>query len=436
MTRFCFYIFLFLFCEIGKAQLVQIFGKVTDQETKQGISNAHVRLAGSTISTETDKAGTFHLSLSPRQLYPLQVQHLSYQFKTQQVQGKNKDTIFVEIRMQQKTNLLDSVTVTGILKPETLVGKPDYSVFDFDFFDPYFILLCSSKNLKSAQLKLSSYDGQIMCTWEIPAAAGEAKGLYRDYEGYTELVCADSVFRIDVFNNQFYMTAIRKTDYEKSIKPIADTLNKAYLWSDYWENYPQMNYFSWKKEDSVSKLLQQITNRDLLKLYNLEYYYLPSRAQLEARRMAADYKTDPHVIAALMSGFTRSMYYEPLYAPLFVMKDTICIFDHHSDFLFHYTKNNQLIDSVAINYHHPDKWKEWKRKLLVDDEEAAVYAYFSKDGHHYLKKINYQSGKITLTYHLQNHSADKLKIRGGYVYYIYRPFGSTQEKFLYRERIY
>jgi hypothetical protein len=137
-----------------------------------------------------------------------------------------------------------------------------------------------------------------------------------------------------------------------------------------------------------------------------------------------------------MSGFTRSMYYEPLYAPLFVMKDTICIFDHHSDFLFHYTKNNQLIDSVAINYHHPDKWKEWKRKLLVDDEEAAVYAYFSKDGHHYLKKINYQSGKITLTYHLQNHSADKLKIRGGYVYYIYRPFGSTQEKFLYRERIY
>ena len=64
-----------------------------------------------------------------------------------------------------------------------------------------------------------------------------------------------------------------------------------------------------------------------------------------------------------------------------------------------------------------------------------MYAFFSKDQHHYIKQINYQTGKEILTYKLKHHSAQKIKIKDGYVYYVYRPFDSTQEKFLYRERI-
>jgi hypothetical protein len=172
-----------------------------------------------------------------------------------------------------------------------------------------------------------------------------------------------------------------------------------------------------------------------MKLYNLEYYYLPTDVRLEARRMADYYKTDKHIIAAMMSGFTKSMFYEPLYAPLFIMNDTICIFNHHNDYLYHYNNQNKLIDSVKINYHHPKNWREWKKQLFVDEAENKVYAFFSKDGHHYLKQINYQTGKEVLTYKLQHHSAEKIKIKDGFVYYIYRPFGSTQERFLYREKI-
>jgi hypothetical protein len=73
--------------------------------------------------------------------------------------------------------------------------------------------------------------------------------------------------------------------------------------------------------------------------------------------------------------------------------------------------------------------------LYVDKFENKVYAFFSKDGHHYLKQINHQTGKEVKTYKLKHHSAEKIKIKDGYVYYVYRPFDSTQEKFLYRERI-
>jgi len=157
--------------------------------------------------------------------------------------------------------------------------------------------------------------------------------------------------------------------------------------------------------------------------------------QLEARRMAQYYKTDKRIIAALISGFTQSMFYEPLYAPIFILKDTICIFNHHNDFLYHYNKQNQLIDSVTISYHHPKNWREWKKQLFVDEMTNKVYAFFSKDGHHYLKQINYQTGKEISNYKLKHHSAEKIKVKDGYVYYVYRPFGSTQERFLYRERL-
>src|SRR5690606_35283573 len=124
-----------------------------------------------------------------------------------------------------------------------------------------------------------------------------------------------------------------------------------------------------------------------------------------------------------------------LYAPLFIFNDTICVFNHHNDYLYHYNKKNELLDSVLINYHHPKKWREWKKQLFVDELQNKVYALFSKDGHHSLKQIHHQSGQVIFTYKLKHHSAEKIKIRDGYVYYVYRPFESTQEKFLYRERI-
>ncbi|MGZ3901094.1 MAG: hypothetical protein ACXVNQ_11550, partial [Bacteroidia bacterium] len=98
-------------------------------------------------------------------------------------------------------------------------------------------------------------------------------------------------------------------------------------------------------------------------------------------------------------------------------------------------RKNKIIDSVKISYHHPKNWREWKKQLYVDEFENKVYAFFSKNDHHYLKQIDFQTGKEIKTYKLKHPSAEKIKIKDGYVYYIYRPFESTQEKFLYRERI-
>ena len=73
--------------------------------------------------------------------------------------------------------------------------------------------------------------------------------------------------------------------------------------------------------------------------------------------------------------------------------------------------------------------------MLKDEVENTIYAVYAKDGHKYIKLIDHHDGKDKGKYKLMFHSGDKVKVRDGYIYYVYRPFESTQEKFLYRERI-
>ncbi|MCC6369979.1 MAG: carboxypeptidase-like regulatory domain-containing protein [Bacteroidia bacterium] len=434
------YLFLFVLIALTQTLGAQeknflIKGQIVSANDQKPVEGVVLRLSNSIYSAVSDKKGFFQFSVPKKPVLRLICSHLSYEVFTKEIRSGEKDSAFVTIALSIKTTPLEMVSVVATHKPETLIGKPNYSIFDFDFYEDKLILLTAEQSLKNAQIQLADYGGKIFSKYQLPKDGGEALNFFHDFEGYTEVICKDTIFRLEVLNTELLMMTIRKADYEKYLKNISDTANGSYYFSNYWEKYPSFNYYATKPNDSLAKLLKTISNNDLMSLYNFEYYNLPSRMQLEARRMADYYKTDVHIIAALMSGFTNSMFYEPLYAPLFVINDTICIFNHHNNQLYHYNKENTLIDSVKIMYHHPKNWRDWKRKLFVDETQNKVYAYFSKDGHHYLKQINYQSGKEVLTYKLQHHSAEKIKIKDGYVYYVYRPFGSTQERFLYRERI-
>lgn len=338
-------------------------------------------------------------------------------------------------RDKAREQFLDTVPVFAVQKPETLVAKPFYSIFDFDFADDKLILLTAEHSLKSARVELSDYSGKIFASFQVPRSAGAALRLFHDFEGYTDLVCQDSVFCVDVMNNQLLVSTIPLKTYKNYLLRVEDTLNLNTYFQDRIDIYPQFSYYFVNHYARERELLATVCNQDLLKLYNMEYYFLSPGDQLAARRLAALYNADVHLVAAMMSGFTRSLFYEPLYAPLFILNDTICLFNHHADRLYHYSSDNRLIDSVKISYHHPKKWREWKKQLFVDKAEGRVYAFFSRDGHHYLKRINHRTGLVENEYKLKHHSAERIKIRDGYVYYVYRPFDSTQERFLYRERI-
>jgi hypothetical protein len=432
------YFLIYLFCLVfglssGQNELRIINGQVIHETTKKGIPQVAIQLYNSIQQSLTDASGKFILKVPVQPEYKLVFRHLGFQSQLKTI--KAKDSFNVMIYLKEDIFELPSVEVAAVQKPETLVGKPDYSIVDFDFYEDKFILLTTPKSLLKTMLRLSDASGKILHSIEVPDYAGEAQGFFRDYTGGTLLLCKDTILKVDVMANTLYLWHLSPKNFNQQIKPVQDSLSGRYYFSNQWPDFPLFSYYSTSSKDSVAKKMKTIVDAELMKLYNLEYEYLKPCQKLEARRLADYYKVDKTIMAALMSGFTKSMFYEPLYAPLFVLNDTICIFDHYSNQLFHFSKDEQALDSVRISYHHPKRWRDWKRRIYKDETENKVYGGFSKDGHHYLKYVHHRTGKVKGIYRLQHHSATHIKLKGDYVYYIYRPFESTQEKFLYREKI-
>lgn len=432
------YYFLILlgFVTYLNGQNINVYGKVTDNTTNNPLAFVSVQIQNSNYGTNTNKNGNFNISVPSKKHFSILFKLLGYTSRVKEIDVEEKqDSILINISLSQSYMKLDTFTIYSKVKPDTLVGAPNYSIYDFDFYENKYILLTAEKTLEKAQLKLADANGKILTSYFIPKEAGEAKEFYHDYLGFTNLVCKNYIYRINMYHDRFLLIPLKVEDVNAYIKPIIDTVNGKLIFTDYWKEYPLFNYLSYNEKDSAKKQLLTIEDKELMHAYNFEYYSLQPKEKLEARRIAMDLKMDKHVVASLMSGFTKSMFYEPLFAPLYIIKDTICVFDHYKDKLYHLDKNGTKIDSISINYNHPKNWKEWKNKMLKDDIENLIYAVYDKNGHKYIKQISTQTGKELGKYTLQFHSADKLKIHDGYLYYIYRPFESTQEKFFYRELI-
>ena len=433
-----YYILIMLsFISVYKAQqTITIFGNVIDGNTNKPLPYVAIQIQNSNYGTNTSKDGSFHFSIPAKKHISVLFKLLGYTSRVKEYDlNEDQDSLFVSINLNQSYSILDTFTVYAKLKPDTLVGSPKYSIYDFDFYEDKYILLTAEKTLEKSELKLADVEGKIITNYSVPKEGGQAKEFYHDYMGYTNLVCENYIYRINMYHDRFVLIPLTIEDVNAFIKPIIDTINGKIIFSDYWKDYPMFNYFSFNEADSIKSKLHTIEDKEMMHAYNFEYYSLMPKEKLTARRLAMEYKTDKHIIASLMSGFTKSMFYEPLYAPLYVIKDTINIFDHYKDLLYHIDKNGHKIDSIPIKYNHPKNWKEWKSKMLKDDINNLVYAVYEKNGHKYIKQISTQTGKDLGRYNLQFHSADKLKIHDGYVYYVYRPYESTQEKFFYRELI-
>lgn len=439
MNSFTKYLFIILCCFLSSLkaqQSITVYGNVSDQNFHKSLSYVTVHVQNSNYGTTTSNNGNFALVLPAKKHISVLFKLLGYKSLVREIDlADGQDSVFLSVQMTPSFIKIDTVSIYSSFKPDTLVGSPKYSIYDFDFYEDKYILLTAQKSLEKAELKLADASGKIITTYAVPKEGGEAKEFYHDYMGYTNLICKNYIYRINMYHDRFVLIALSIEDVNSFIKPILDTIHGKIIFSDYWKDYPLFNYYSFNEKDSIKQRIHTVEDEELMHAYNFGYYSLMPKEKLAARRLAMELKTDKHIVASLMSGFTKSMFYEPLFAPLYIIKDTICVFDHYKDKLYHLNKNGIKIDSVSINYNHPKNWKEWKNKMLKDDIENLIYAVYEKNGHKYIKRISTQTGKEQGKYSLQFHSADKLKIHDGYAYYIYRPFESTQEKYFYREFI-
>jgi len=82
------------------------------------------------------------------------------------------------------------------------------------------------------------------------------------------------------------------------------------------------------------------------------------------------------------------------------------------------------------------KSTKWQEKIYIDEDLKKAYTVFQNiSGTKDLKEIDLDAGKLTLKLTIPFPFVQKIKIKNGYVYFIYKGWGETHRKKLFRQEI-
>ncbi len=356
-------------------------------------------------------------------------QDLSIAITKKQMRRVVKDTLYIEAVLQYIT--LEGPTITLTTAPDTAFSHPLLSVQDFEFYNGRYVLLTFEKNLARGTEILLATNDSIISRMPVP---GDAVRLFKDYQERIYVICKEKVLLCSFRNDN---VAMSETDYDEFYKTtwmILDTLKGKYYYSNRNDLYPAYEYFAQNFGEEEPTKLHYVEDELIMDLYRAEYKYADGQEKLWAARKEMETGVDKEIWMGAKY-FTHSLYYKVPYAPLFVKEDTVLVFDHYKDMMFKFDVENHKVDSLPIYYHKATKPSKWHQPLIGDESTEDIYGLFMRQGHYHLKRIDQETGRPSLAFRIYYKFVDSIKIDDGYVYYIYRPYESAQERYIYRERI-
>ncbi|MBI3135024.1 MAG: carboxypeptidase regulatory-like domain-containing protein [Bacteroidetes bacterium] len=424
-------------CQALFAQSYVISGKLTSPDGYP-VSNARVYFQkNADYRVRTDKQGQFYITYQAGEYDSLRFEHVAYQSESYFIGKKAEkralaDTIYIRMTLSDK--VLASIDIVATEKPDTLFGTQDYSVEDFEFDkNGNLVLLTYEKNMQSGSvLKLIGADDEVLDNFYI---AEEAVELQTDFRNNIHLVTEEKVYLVTIQSQRFEVYLEDRDYFFRYVVPVIDTIGQNIYFSNYSDLYPAFDYFEFNRADSVYTCLLKIEDPLMMELYRSEFKYVDVRTKLWAHQKQLETGIDKEIwVGATV--FTNSVYYTPLYAPLFkIGSDSILVFDHYADQMVLYRPGVGKVDSVAINYHKDARKSGWEQPLIQDEKNGKVYAMFSRAGYTYLHEINLQDGSINRSFKLYYKYVERIKIVNDEVFYVYRPFESVQKKYIYREHL-
>jgi len=419
------------------AQEVQLNGTVTDAEGRPLPRVRYYSVKSPGQKSFTDDEGKFKITYSLDANDTIRFENVAFDDYELVLYGRDERIARRNGELELEIVMPDKQIPEIIIRPDmpdTLFGAVEYSVADFEFdTSGCMVLLTYSKNLsKGSVLRLLDQNDSITDRYYIE---GEAVELRKDFRGGIHLLTDERVFLVRVEQSKMYVYEEHRDQFFKYLAPILDSIDSRIYYSNYSEVYPAFDYLEFNRADSSYQVMLKVEDAPLMELYRAEFKYVDVRTKLWAANKELQTGIDKEIWVGA-NVFTNSLYYEPLYAPLYkVGEDSIYVFDHYKNYLFKYTPHNGFVDSVRISYHLDARSSGWEQPLFQDRANGQVYTLFERNGYAYLCRIDPRTGNVSPPQRLHFKYVERIKIIDQEVYYIYRPFESIQKKFIYKETL-
>jgi hypothetical protein len=120
--------------------------------------------------------------------------------------------------------------------------------------------------------------------------------------------------------------------------------------------------------------------------------------------------------------FSEMVYYKPAFQTLKILNDTIYYFNHLESRIDVYSDSLVLIDTVHINYHN---LQNWKQVIITDKVKNKAYTIFTIGAKYSVSEINLHSGSLKEVCKVEKLFPSKIRINNGYLYFIYNDLNNA-----------
>jgi len=431
----------------GQGTSFKVSGSVTDGNTKEPLTNVNIESQNNKVGTISNESGDFTILLKN---FPASLVFSHVGYSSLRINLEVPPIGDLNIQLTPEVTQLSGVTVITD-KIDTIYRDSKYSVMDYELLDDGILLLIFKYTLSRAELLFKAYDGTEKAKLQI--LPGRPLRLFRDCIGNVHLFTKTRSFQI--FIEGKVIKLLPGVDKDVFMNIMGDCLFKAggHL---YFQKYGFQNLVSnYYSADTISKkwkLFRTISDRDKMAFLERNGGYNPEMDKMNLSAIPGDLNGSmwrAYRDIEVQNRFNKMAYLSPVYAPLQRLGDSLCIFNHPDSVMEFYDLSDKLLFTTPIKYHITKKqdplrtfasaWAKkvkWDKKVIIDEPKRKLYTLFIRsNGQMELREISIETGETSLALKIPFPYVEKIKVRDGYVYFIYKGWPEQEKKKLFRQRI-
>jgi len=429
---------------LAQAQTGTLRGVVLDSADGSAVEEAQLGWVGEGISVVTDAEGRFSISLRNAGTV-LEVTHVAYRTQRIAFQGTKSltDGRWV-IWLGSRTIMLEPAEVRRP-RPEVVFQRKDLHAADLfinasglwvlAYENPRMLRSEAEQGLEILRdVRLVLLDTQLVEQAAVPMHE-DVLGLYHDLRAMPIVRGSRQAYGVARLAAGLALSPFPLEQLERAVLPWTDSIPQWVLGSRKDDVLPQVDHVGHAPVLDSSVLVASVVDTVMMDLFRSEYKYMSGRDKVIAMDLARELKVDKQVIAGYMSGFDRNIWFKPVYAPLFVVGDTVVVFDHYRNRMRKYDLAFRPVGEVPLSHHLSRQGRDWKGRMVQDARTGELYAQYERFGQGWLQRVDPHTGVPGAITRLQFRYPEKVQVFDGSVYYIQRPQGSLQKRTIYREAV-
>jgi hypothetical protein len=425
---------------------------VQDAITDEPIEDVNIQLIDNKSGTITNELGEFEIVVDHLP-FTLQFTHVS--FETLSETFAYPPTRDIVLRMKGKSERLQGVVVTA-QKIDTIYHDDEYSVLDYDLMQDGILLLIFKARLTKAELLYTDFKGNEIAT--LPVLPGKPLALYRDCLGNSHILTKTRAYQIFLEEQGLGMMGGVDADFlKKTMTGCLFSINHKLYFEDYIDlNFAKILFYINKNDSSYHELttVMDPLKFDMLRDNPEDFAIFANTLETPNLGDLRATGEDSNILSQIRNldnktRFLKMAYYTEIYAPVLRMGDSVCIFNHPNDVIQFYDIHDSLTGSTPTSYHLEKKKNplstlgyafapssKWMKEVYTDEVKRKAYTMNQNiNGTRDLLEIDLNTGLTRYILTIPFPYVQKVQIRNGYLYFVYRGWGEGQKKKLFRQQI-